>query len=495
MTGWSVSAAFFDYDRDGWLDLFVGNYLRYTRRGRDAVLQPVRRAATTARRTRYKPLPGRLFHNNRDGTFADVTAKAASPASSARRSACATADFNGDGWIDLYVANDGQPNQLWINQHDGTFRNTALLAGAALTQEGKAEASMGVDAGDFDNDGDEDLFITEQTGEGHNLYVNDGVGRVRGSERAIGARAPPASAYTGFGTAWFDYDNDGWLDLLTVNGAVQTIEALAQARDPFPLHQRKQLFRNLGNGRFEDVTARPAPRSSSPRSAAARRSATSTTTATPTSSSPTTTVPCGCCSTTSATGITGSGCGSVAAAELSADWRDMLGARVAIVRKAGPDALAARARRRQLRVGERSARARRPRRFDRNADRSRDVAGWPDGRVAERGHRSLHHARGADDAMTSRRRFLADAARGPARPAVAGRMAGGGAADAPLFVGGAAVGRAGSPGSTTTRCRRRGSSPNRSARAARSSTTTTTGGWTSTSSTAGRRTSTSLPGR
>jgi enediyne biosynthesis protein E4 len=165
-----------------------------------------------------------------------------------------TADFNGDGWIDLYVANDSQPNQLWINQHDGTFKNTALLAGAALTQEGKAEASMGVDAGDFDNDGDEDLFVTEQTGEGYNLFVNDGSGSFEDQSSRSGLAAA-SLGYTGFGTAWFDYDNDGWLDLLTANGAVQTIQALAQARDPFPLHQRKQLFRNLRNGRFEDVTA------------------------------------------------------------------------------------------------------------------------------------------------------------------------------------------------------------------------------------------------
>jgi hypothetical protein len=155
------------------------------------------------------------------------------------------ADFNGDGWLDLDVANDSQPNQLWINQHDGTFKNTALEAGVALTAEGKAEASMGVDAGDFDNDGDEDIVVTEQTGEGHNLYVNDGHGAFE-DQSARSGLASASLGFTGFGAAWFDFDNDGWLDLLTVNGAVQTIQALAQARDPFPLHQRKQLFRNLG---------------------------------------------------------------------------------------------------------------------------------------------------------------------------------------------------------------------------------------------------------
>jgi enediyne biosynthesis protein E4 len=167
----------------------------------------------------------------------------------------ATADFNGDGWLDIYVANDNHDNLLWMNQRDGTFRNTALLSGAALTAEGKAEASMGVDAGDYDNDGDEDLFITELTGEGSNLYVNDGaaVFEDQSARSGLGASSLP---YTGFGAAWFDFDNDGWLDIMTANGTIAAIEMLRRAHDPFPFRQRKQLFRNLGNGRFEEVTGR-----------------------------------------------------------------------------------------------------------------------------------------------------------------------------------------------------------------------------------------------
>ena len=253
VTGWTVPAAFFDYDRDGWLDLYVGSYLRYSVESATQCFGPSG-ALDYCTPNSYRPLPGRLFHNSHDGTFTDVTAKARIASEFGPALGVSTADFNGDGWIDLYIANDSQPNQLWINQHDGTFRNTALLAGVALTQEGKAEASMGVDAGDFDNDGDDDLFVTEQTGEGHNLYVNDGSGVFEDQSSRSGLAAA-SLGYTGFGTAWFDYDNDGWLDLLTVSGAVQTIQALAQARDPFPLHQRKQLFRNLRNGHFEDVTA------------------------------------------------------------------------------------------------------------------------------------------------------------------------------------------------------------------------------------------------
>ena len=259
---WSVSAAFVDYDRDGWLDLYVGNYLRYRLDSNIRCFAPTG-APDYCPPASYKPVPDRLYHNNRDGTFTDVTAPAGIGREFGPALGITTADFNGDGWIDIYVANDGLDNQLWLNQHDGTFKNTALLAGVALADQGKAEASMGVDAGDFDNDGDEDLFVAELTGQGSNLYVNDGSGTFE--DQSIRSGLGPATVpYTGFGTAWFDFDNDGWLDLLAVNGAVETIQALAQAHDKYPLHQRKLLFRNLGDAavregknprvKFADVT-------------------------------------------------------------------------------------------------------------------------------------------------------------------------------------------------------------------------------------------------
>ena len=183
----------------------------------------------------------------------------------------------------MYVANDGHPNQLWINQRDGTFKDVGLLSGAAFSEHGKAKAGMGVDAGDFDNDGDEDVFVTNLTGEGHDLYVNDGSGTFE-TRSAVSGLAYTTLPYTGFGTAWLDIDNDGWLDLMTVNGTVQRIDALVRANDPNPLRQRKQIFRNTGHGRFEDVTGLAGPVFDGLMWVAARPLVTSTTMGIPTSS-------------------------------------------------------------------------------------------------------------------------------------------------------------------------------------------------------------------
>ena len=251
---WSVSASFVDIDRDGWLDLYVGNYLRYSLEGNTKCFGPSG-APGYCTPDGYSPLPSRLYRNLKDGTFADISASAQVTREFGPALGVSTADFDGDGWMDIYVTNDGKENQLWRNRHDGTFENVALLSGVALPIGGKAEGSMGVDAGDFDDDGDEDLVMTELAAEGSNLYVNDGTGVFTdGSARSM--IGPASLPFTGFGTGWFDVDNDSRLDLLAVNGTVQIIEALRQANDPFPMHQKKLLLRNVGNGRFEDVTTR-----------------------------------------------------------------------------------------------------------------------------------------------------------------------------------------------------------------------------------------------
>ncbi len=249
---WSVSAAWIDYDRDGDLDLYVGNYVRYTFDN----AKPCR-SSTSARDycspLVYKPDVDTLYRNDGDGRFTDVSAAAGIRAHFGGALGVVVADFDGNGWQDLYVANDGVANQLWINRGDGTFSDEAMLAGVGVNMDGSPEASMGVDAADFDGDGDEDLFMTHLARETNTLYINDGEGWFEDRTLAMGL-ANPSFQYTGFGTAWFDYDNDGWLDILAVNGAVTRIEAQLLAGDPFPLRQTNQLFRNEGQGRYREVS-------------------------------------------------------------------------------------------------------------------------------------------------------------------------------------------------------------------------------------------------
>jgi len=250
--GWSVPAAFFDYDGDGDLDLFVGNYVDF-----DFAKLPVCRDLTGAQDycgpKVFDPQADRLLRNRGDGSFEDVSAAAGLAASFGPALGVVAADFDDDGRPDLYVANDARANNLWMNRGDGTFEDRALLAGAAVDASGKPQGSMGVDAGDFDGDGDLDLFMTHIAAETNTLYRNDGSGMFEDDSAATGLGAP-SLPFTAFGTAWFDYDNDGWLDLMAVNGAVTKILSQVQQGDPYPLHQPNQLFHNAG-GRFTDVSA------------------------------------------------------------------------------------------------------------------------------------------------------------------------------------------------------------------------------------------------
>jgi hypothetical protein len=249
---WSTSAVFVDVDADGWLDLFVANYVDFTLANHRPCFDETS-ALDYCGPVTYEPYPDRLFRNLGDGTFEDITARSQVARAYGAGLGVISADLDEDGLVDLYVANDGNPNQFWVNRGDGTFEDRALVAGCAFNVDGRAEASMGIDAADFDEDGDDDLFMTHLTDETNTLYVNDGNGVFQDLtyESGLGAASRP---YTGFGTAWIDYDNDGWLDLVIANGAVKRIPELARAGDPFPLGQRNQLFRNLGNGRFADVT-------------------------------------------------------------------------------------------------------------------------------------------------------------------------------------------------------------------------------------------------
>ncbi len=249
---WSTSATFFDFDGDGWLDLYVTNYVDFS------IDKKVECFAYSSARDycgpdAYHPVGDRLFRNQADGRFQDVTARAGiSQALGAGLGVVAT-DLNGDGWTDIYVANDGDPNRLWTNQQGRGFVDEALLAGVALNHAGQAEASMGVAVADVDGDGDEDLFITHLDGESNTLYLNLGNGFFEDRTIPFGLHAP-SLPFTGFGTSFFDYDNDGWLDLLVLNGAVRLLEDRVREGEPYPLQQTNQLFHNRRGASFEEVT-------------------------------------------------------------------------------------------------------------------------------------------------------------------------------------------------------------------------------------------------
>jgi hypothetical protein len=252
---WSTSAAFVDYDRDGDLDLFVARYVDFTVAG-NKLCNDTGGSRDYCSPRAFGPVPDRLFRNEGRSRFTDVAAAAGINKAYGAGLGVASGDYNADGWPDLYVANDGTPNQLWINRHDGTFVDEGLLSGASVNAAGNAEGSMGIASGDFDQDGDEDLFVTNIVGETSVLYVNDGHGNFEDA-RARSGLAPLTAAFTGFGTDWFDYDNDGWSDLFVANGAVNIVES--ERGQPVPYRMKNQLFHNLAGRRFEETSAIAGP--------------------------------------------------------------------------------------------------------------------------------------------------------------------------------------------------------------------------------------------
>jgi hypothetical protein len=254
---WSVSASFFDYDRDGRLDLFVGNYVDYKVEANKTCRSPSG-TRDYCGPDAYEPVVNSLFRNRGDGTFEDASVRSGIRGFKGATLGTVTADFNGDGWIDVYVANDKIANELWINQQNGTFRNQALLAGVAVNEDGRAVASMGVDAADCAAAGNEVLFMTNLTGQGSTLYVQSAPGEFADATRERKLMVP-SLPYTGFGAFFFDYDLDGWLDIFVGNGLVGIPDNRAGHDPKFPLDQPNQLFRNRGACTFEEVTATAGP--------------------------------------------------------------------------------------------------------------------------------------------------------------------------------------------------------------------------------------------
>jgi hypothetical protein len=253
---WSSSAAWVDYDRDGFLDLFVANYVDFTIKGN-------KRYYSTSGDPdygdpAYSPVPSRLFRNLGNGKFVDVTGDAGIGSAFGSGLGVVCADFNGDGSIDIYVANDSQANILWLNQGNGTFKDVALLSGVAYNSEGLAQAGMGVALGDYGNDGEEDIVVTNLTAQGCVVYRNDEQGNFYDATAEVGL-LQPTIGYTGWGVGWLDYDNDGDLDLFIANGAVYLVESL-RGKSRYPYNQINQLFHNEGSGKaFRETTVLAGP--------------------------------------------------------------------------------------------------------------------------------------------------------------------------------------------------------------------------------------------
>ncbi len=250
---WGVSGALVDIDGDGWLDLYVGNYVGY-RLAVDKECVARNGAADYCGPLAYQPDPDRYYRNRGDGTFEDASVRSGVHAELPGGAlGVAVGDFDGDRWLDIYVANDQVPNKLWMNQGDGTLLNEAMLSGSSVNEEGQPEASMGLVVGDFNGDGKEDLFMSHLSRETNTLYLNDGTGMFTDSTRDSGL-GMPSWEHTGFGVSLFDLDSDGWLDLFIANGAVRILEEQARRGDIYPIHQPNILFHNLGEGRFEEIS-------------------------------------------------------------------------------------------------------------------------------------------------------------------------------------------------------------------------------------------------
>jgi hypothetical protein len=255
---WGTSASFVDYDRDGWLDLVVVNYVDYDP---SIVCQSAGGRADYCHPRMFGGRVTRLYHNLsranpteprfEDATLASGLGRAPGPGLGV-----VCADFNGDAWPDIFIANDSAPNHLWINQQNGTFVEEAVLRGVAYNRMGAVEAGMGVAAGDVDGNGLVDLFVTHLTDETHTLWLQGPRGRFQDRTVAAGL-ATPRWRGTGFGAVLADFDHDGHLDIAVANGRVARKDSsVVPGSDSFWSHyaERNQLFGNDGSGRFRDVS-------------------------------------------------------------------------------------------------------------------------------------------------------------------------------------------------------------------------------------------------
>src|SRR6266850_4764068 len=247
----STSAAWVDYDKDGRLDLLVGNYVQWSpETDLYCTLDGVHKSYCTPES--YKGASARLWHNLGNGRFEDVTKKAGLQDPSAKTLGLAILDYNSDGWPDLLLANDTQPNKLYRNLGNGSFREDGVAAGIAFSEDGIARAGMGVDAGDYDGSGRASIIISNFSNQMMALYHNEGNGLFV-DEAPASSLGRDTLLSLGFACFFFDYDLDGWLDILMANGHIDPDIERIQKRVTFA--QPPHLFRNLGNGKFTEVTS------------------------------------------------------------------------------------------------------------------------------------------------------------------------------------------------------------------------------------------------
>ena len=246
----STSAAWVDYDRDGKLDLVVSNYVQWSIAD-DLFCTLDGRHKSYCTPESYKGTSARLWHNLGKGKFEDATEKSGLKDSTSKSLGIAILDYNDDGWPDVLIANDTQPNKLYLNKHDGTFEERGVAAGIAFSEDGVARAGMGVDAADYDHSGHPSILITNFANQMISLYHNEGNGLfVDEAPRSEVGRATLLTL--GFGCFFFDFDNDGWADIFVADGHIENEIERVQKRVSYA--EPPHLFRNLGGGRFKEVT-------------------------------------------------------------------------------------------------------------------------------------------------------------------------------------------------------------------------------------------------
>ena len=248
---WSTSAGWFDFDRDGWLDLIVTNYIEWTPQTNLWCGDRKPGYRSYCNPNNYHGQKTKLYRNNHDGTFTDVSDKSGVGAPESKGMGVVLADFNGDGWPDIALANDTWPNFFFQNNHDGTFTDDSLISGLAASEDGRYEAGMGIDAADVDGDGLLDIYITHLDFELNRLYHNNGDSTFTDVTYSSGI-SNKAMLLSGVSAKFIDYDNDGWPDIVQANGAmvdnVQLYHSLVTYREPL------LMFRNLGKGKFDKVS-------------------------------------------------------------------------------------------------------------------------------------------------------------------------------------------------------------------------------------------------